>query len=154
MRREWMNFSAEMGAFRRIYNCTCIATVKYRAEHWMTALDVHWMTGDVRDLGLIQSWKLGSFSHIGSNFVTKGGFSGAADTNQALSRHPCDHALDSPFLSTEHWTTVLFEVPKCQTALQGVVKFEAARELFPPPECESCVYRLLQQELSSFWWQS
>ena len=38
------------------------------------------------------------FSHIGSNFVTKGGFSGAADTNQALSRHPFDHALDNPFL--------------------------------------------------------
>jgi len=116
--------------------CTCIATVKYCAKHWMK--------GDVRDLGLIQSWILGSFSHIGSNFVTKGGFSGAADTNQALSRNPFDHALDSPFLSTEHWTTVLFEVPKCQTALQGIVKFGAARELFPPPECESCVYRLQQ----------
>ena len=25
-----------------------------------------------------------------------------------------------------------------------MVKFEAARELFPPPECESCVYRLQQ----------
>ena len=35
--------------------CTFIATEKYCAKHWMK--------GDVRDLGLIQSWILGSFSH-------------------------------------------------------------------------------------------
>ena len=68
MRREWMNFSAEMGAFRKIYNCACIATVKYCAKHWMKVE--------------VEYWEV---------FL-------AADTNQALSRHPFDHALDSPFL--------------------------------------------------------
>ena len=111
MHREWMNFSAEIGAFRTcmlyVVQCTCIATEKYCAKHWMK--------GDVRDLGLIQSWIMGSFSHIGSNFVIKGGFSGAADTNQALSRHPFNHALD--------WTLLLV----LSTELQFCLRYLNAR---------------------------
>ena len=117
----------------------------YCAEHWMTALDVQWMTGDVRDLGLIQGWKLGSFSHIGSNFVVKGGFSGAVDTNQALSRHPFNHALD--------WTLLLVLSTELQFCLRSLnVRLQckvwwSLRLLVScllPPECESCVYRLQQ----------
>ena len=149
MRRNGWIFLLKWGPF---VECTIVhVCINYRNRDVLCrALDVHWMTGDVRDLGLIQSWKLGSFSHIGSNFVSKWGFSGAADTNQALSRHPFDHALDSPFLPETLLLVLSTELQFCLRSLNARLHCKVWWSLrllvscFLPPECESCVYRLQQ----------